>query len=122
MIEHAVQYDPNAQLTSIVAQRLEILFCAKTRIYHHVISRVVFVIAGCQKYRVQINRSRTHALQVKQLLSDSLKCSAKERPVCHFAFFILHIIWQPIPILFDDTLRALPSNSIVRILTVIFSI
>ena len=72
MAEHTVQNDADPHRLSLCAKRLKIRIRAESRVNGHVIRRVIFMVAGSQKYGIEVNRPNTHGFEIGQFFHDPL--------------------------------------------------
>lgn len=76
MVEHAIEDQTHSLFLRMVAQAQQRRIAAKLRINATIILGIIFMHAGGDKYRIQVQRRHAKLLQVRQPLADTIEIAA----------------------------------------------
>ena len=76
MVEHAIEDQTHSLFLRMVAQAQQRRIAAKLRINATIILGIIFMHAGGDKYRIQVQRRYAKLLQVRQPLADTIEIAA----------------------------------------------
>jgi len=85
MVKHTVKNQTHPFSLRVVAQTQQRAVATELRIDAAIIFGIVFMHAGGDEYRVQIERGYAKLLEIRQFLADPIEVAAKKRRPARFA-------------------------------------
>ena len=96
--ENAVKYDAYSHFLRFGAEFLEVLLSAEQRVYLFVVRGVVAVVLVSLENRVEVDHGSSQALDVWELLDDSLKVAAEIVVVADYTLFVGLVVRRSVPV------------------------